>query len=73
MTDFSLFPVRLQVLGFFSYIEDLSVFNMPPGQLNPRLPNGTFTMMLLVYEPCSDPDINNGTDRCSVPSTWTDG
>jgi hypothetical protein len=33
--------------GFFNYIADMSVFNLPPTEHYPRMPNGDYNMVSL--------------------------
>ncbi|GFR46046.1 hypothetical protein Agub_g7515 [Astrephomene gubernaculifera] len=52
------------ILGFFNYIEDVNVFNLPSGEPRPRLPSGNFRMRLQIYEQCSIP-MKPKVDRCA--------
>ncbi|KAG2425893.1 hypothetical protein HYH02_014894 [Chlamydomonas schloesseri] len=56
------------VLGFFNFISDLEVFNLPPDQPKPSLPASNFMMRLKVYEPCVFP-FDPTNDRCIAPPT----
>ncbi|KXZ51411.1 hypothetical protein GPECTOR_12g373 [Gonium pectorale] len=51
------------VVGFFNWIENLEVFNLPTDQNKPKLPSGSYLMKLKIYEPCISPD-NVTLDRC---------
>ncbi|GFR41921.1 hypothetical protein Agub_g2713 [Astrephomene gubernaculifera] len=51
------------VLGFFNFIEDVDIFNMPSGAPRPALPSGNFRMQIQVFDPCSVP-LNPSVDRC---------
>ena len=37
-----------QVFGFFRFIENLEVFNLPPDEPKPALPSGCYKMDLMV-------------------------
>lgn len=37
-----------QVFGFFRFIENLEVFNLPPNEPKPALPTGNYKMDLMV-------------------------
>ncbi|KAG2429565.1 hypothetical protein HXX76_010800 [Chlamydomonas incerta] len=54
------------VLGFFNFIADLEVFNLPPDQPKPALPSANFMMQLKIYEPCVFP-FDPSNDRCIAP------
>ncbi|KAG2446347.1 hypothetical protein HXX76_000934 [Chlamydomonas incerta] len=54
------------VLGFFNFIADLEVFNLPPDQPKPALPSVNFMMKLKIYEPCVFP-FDPSNDRCIAP------
>ncbi|PNW77055.1 hypothetical protein CHLRE_10g420450v5 [Chlamydomonas reinhardtii] len=56
------------VLGFFNFIADLEVFNLPPDQPRPALPSNNFMMQLKIYEPCVFP-FDPSSDRCIAPPT----
>ncbi|PNW76776.1 hypothetical protein CHLRE_11g475700v5 [Chlamydomonas reinhardtii] len=61
-----------EVLGFFNFIKDLSIFNLPSSEPVPRLPASNFLMKVKIYEPCvvaSDP--NN--DRCVLVTGTING
>ncbi|KAG2441269.1 hypothetical protein HYH02_010111 [Chlamydomonas schloesseri] len=64
-----------EVLGFFNFIKDLSVFNLPASEPVPRLPSSDFYMKVKIYEPCVTAS-NPKTDRCvlnSASGTSTSG
>ncbi|KAG2423845.1 hypothetical protein HXX76_015005 [Chlamydomonas incerta] len=61
-----------EVLGFFNFIKDLSIFNLPAAEPVPRLPATDFFMKVKIYEPCvaaSDPK----TDRCVLNTATISG
>ncbi|KXZ53197.1 hypothetical protein GPECTOR_7g1090 [Gonium pectorale] len=59
------------VLGFFSWIESLDVFNLPEDEARPQLPSQSNYMLLKIYEPCANPT-NVEEDRCVYEVTKAD-
>ncbi|GFR44981.1 hypothetical protein Agub_g6291 [Astrephomene gubernaculifera] len=52
------------ILGFFNFIEDVDIFNMPSGEPRPALPSGDFRMQIKVFDMCAVP-YNPTKDRCA--------
>ncbi|KAG2440681.1 hypothetical protein HYH02_010260 [Chlamydomonas schloesseri] len=55
------------VLGFFNFIADMEVFNLPKDEPKPALPSSNFRMKLKIYEPCVFP-FDPSHDRCLAPA-----
>ncbi|GFR47770.1 hypothetical protein Agub_g9537 [Astrephomene gubernaculifera] len=51
------------ILGFFNFIADMTVFDLPVKEPKPQLPAGNFLMSIKVYEPCVLL-LNTSRDRC---------